>query len=86
MANNLLRPNELTQRLNVTPVLSSQQMDWNGILVEQHQVSSPGKTEEKELPALSDHWLVLPLGHPIYLSQKSDYCLHESVFQQGIAV
>ncbi|MUG99389.1 AraC family transcriptional regulator [Scytonema sp. UIC 10036] len=79
----LLRPLELSQRLNRTPVLSSRQMGWNGILVEQHQYfSTPGK-EEKELPALSDHWLILPLGHPSYLSQKSDDRLHESMFQKG---
>jgi AraC family transcriptional regulator len=81
---NLLRASELSQWLNRTPVLSSRQMGWNGILVEQHQYSStPGKTEEKELPALFDHWLILPLGHPTYLSQKSSNRLHESIFQQG---
>jgi AraC family transcriptional regulator len=84
MANTLLRASELSQRLHRTPVLSSRQMGWNGILVEQHQYSSiPGKTEEKELPALSDHWLILPLGHPTYLSQKSNDRLHESIFRQG---
>ncbi|MBE9178569.1 helix-turn-helix transcriptional regulator [Oculatella sp. LEGE 06141] len=83
MASTLLRPSELSRRLNRTTVLSSQKMGWNGILVEQHQYSSLGKTEEKELPALSDHWLILPLGHPVYLSQQSDYRLHESIFQQG---
>jgi AraC family transcriptional regulator len=84
MANTLLRASELSQRLNRTTVLSSRQMGWNGILVEQHQYSStPGKTEEKELPALSDHWLILPLGHPTYLSQKSGDRLHESIFRQG---
>ncbi|MEA5449533.1 AraC family transcriptional regulator [Leptolyngbya sp. CCNP1308] len=83
MASTLLGASELIQRLNRTTVLSSQQMGWDGILVEQHQYSSPEKTEEKELPALSEHWLILPLGHPTYISQKSDYCLHESIFQQG---
>lgn len=58
-------------------------MGWNGILVEQHQYPSRGKTEEKELPALSDHWLILPLGHPTYISQKSDDRMHESIFQKG---
>ncbi|WP_319422404.1 AraC family transcriptional regulator [Pleurocapsa sp. FMAR1] len=65
-------------------MLSSQQIGWNGILVEQYQYYSiPGKTEEKEIPALSDHWLILPLGHPSHLSQKSDNRLHESLFQKG---
>jgi AraC family transcriptional regulator len=61
---NLLKPSELSQRLKRIPLLSSQQIGWNGILVEQYQYSSTsGKIEEKELPALSDHWLILPLGH-----------------------
>jgi AraC family transcriptional regulator len=81
---NLLKPSELSQRLKRIPLLSSQQIGWNGILVEQHEYSSiSSKTEEKELPALSDHWLILPLGHPSYLSQKSDDRLHESLFQKG---
>lgn len=81
---NLLKPSELSQRLKRIPVLSSQQIGWNGILVEQYQYySTSGKTEEKEIPGLSDHWLILPLGHPSHLSQKSDYRLHESLFQKG---
>jgi AraC family transcriptional regulator len=84
VTNNLLKPSELIQRLNRTSALSSRQMGWNDILVEQHHYSSiPGKTEEKELPALSDHWLILPMGHPACVSQKSDDRWHESTFQQG---
>ncbi|HEY9771166.1 MAG TPA: hypothetical protein V6C71_22175 [Coleofasciculaceae cyanobacterium] len=50
---NLLKPSELSQRLKGTSVLSSQQIGWNGILVEQYQYyPSPGKTEEKEIPGL----------------------------------
>nr|WP_322711283.1 helix-turn-helix domain-containing protein [Nostoc sp. ChiSLP03a]MDZ8212487.1 AraC family transcriptional regulator [Nostoc sp. ChiSLP03a] len=81
MTSNLLRSLELSQRLNRTIVSSSRQMGWNGILVEQHDYSLiPG---EKDLPALSDHWLILPLGHPISLSQKSDDRWHESIFRKG---
>jgi AraC family transcriptional regulator len=84
MTNTLLKPNELIQRLNRTAALSSQQLGWNGILIEQHHYASiPGKTEEKELPALSDHWLILPMGQPSYVSQKSDDRWHESIFQKG---
>jgi AraC family transcriptional regulator len=80
----LLKPNELNQRLNRTPVLSSRQIGWNGILVEQHQYDSTQcKTEEKEIPALSDHWLILPLGHSSHLSQKSNDRSYESIFQKG---
>jgi hypothetical protein len=35
----LLRPNELIQRLNRTAALSSRQLGWDGILVEQHHFS-----------------------------------------------
>jgi AraC family transcriptional regulator len=84
MTNTLLKPSELNQRLQRTLTLSSRQMGWNGILVEQHDyTSTPGKIEEIELPALSDHWLILPMGHPTYLSQKSDDRWHESIFQEG---
>jgi AraC family transcriptional regulator len=84
MTNTLLKPNELSQRLNRTSALSSQQLGWNGILVEQNHYSSiPYKAEEKELPALSDHWLILPMGYPSYVNQKSDDRWHESIFQQG---
>jgi len=78
----LLRPLELNQRLNKkTLVLSSRQMGWNGILVEQYQYSpTPG---EVELPAISDHWLSLPLAHPLHLTQKRDERLHESIVQKG---
>lgn len=68
------------------PILSSLQMGWNGILVEEHQYS-PTPVDEKtsplEVPALSEHWLVLPLGSPIHLSQRSNEGFHESIFQKG---
>lgn len=84
MANTLLNPSELSQRLNRTSALSSQQLGWNGILVEQHHYSSiPYKAEEKELPGLSDHWLILPMGYPTYVNQKSDDRWHESIFRKG---
>lgn len=81
MTNTLLKPSELIQQLNRTQMLSSQQMGWNSILVEQHHYPIiPG---EKELPALSDHWLILSLGSPLTLSQKSDNRWHESIFRKG---
>lgn len=61
-------------------------MGWNGILVEEYQYAPTPDGRESpplEVPALSDHWLVLPLGHPIRLSQQSDDCLYESIFQKG---
>ncbi|MBW4623092.1 MAG: AraC family transcriptional regulator [Cyanosarcina radialis HA8281-LM2] len=62
-------------------VLSSQQMDWNGILVEQYQYAPT--LSEVELPALSDHWFLLNLGQPHYLTQKHGDRLHESMIQKG---
>ncbi|MGL4620502.1 AraC family transcriptional regulator [Chroococcidiopsis sp.] len=67
--------------LNKSLVLSSQQMDWNGILVQQFQ-SFPTSTEV-EIPALSNHWLNLPLGQPVRLTQKRDDRLHDSIVQKG---
>ncbi len=82
LSGSLLRPSELKHRLtNKTLVLSSRQMDWNGILIEQYQNSLT--SGEVELPALSNHWLKLPLGHPGLLTQKSDDRLYESTVQKG---
>ncbi|WP_052672217.1 AraC family transcriptional regulator [Aliterella atlantica] len=69
---------------NTTPVLSSRQMGWNGILVEQYQHLSD--SFEVEFPAPSDHWLVLPLGQPVLVTQKSDDRLHESIIQRGDSI
>jgi AraC family transcriptional regulator len=85
MTSNLISAIELSQRFdNTTPVLSSRQMDWNGISVEQYQHLS--NSFEVEFPAPSDHWLVLPLGQPVLVTQKSDDRLHESVIQRGDSI
>ncbi len=74
--------NELSQRFDhTTPMLSSRKMGWNGILIEQYQHLS--NAFEVEFPASSDHWLVLPLGQPIFVTQKADERLYESVIQKG---
>lgn len=84
---NLLRPSELNQRLNKTPMLSSQQMGWNGILVEQYHYSPNSPISgEKELPTFSARRLILPLKHPIHLihlNQKSGDRFHESIVHKG---
>lgn len=59
-------------------------MGWNGILVEHYQ--NPPTSGEVELPALSAHWLNLPLGHPVHLTQKSDDCLHQLIVQKGDSI
>jgi AraC family transcriptional regulator len=72
---------EIDEQLSEALVLSSRQMGWKGILVEQYQHSEePG---EIEFPALADHWLSLPLGQPAHLTQKRDGTLHESTVQKG---
>jgi AraC family transcriptional regulator len=81
MISNLISSIELSQRLNKTLLLSSRQMDWNGILVEQCQ--SPSSTFERELPALSDHWFNLHLGQSVPLMQKRDDHMYESTLQEG---
>ena len=81
MASNQLNSLELSRRFNKPLMLSSRQMNWNGILVEQCQ--SPDSTYEAELPALSDHWLSLHLGNPTHIIQKRDDRLHESILQEG---
>jgi AraC family transcriptional regulator len=72
---------EIDEQLSEALVLSSRQMGWKGILVEQYlHAEEPG---EIELPALPDHWLTLPLGQPAHLTQKRDGTLHESTVQKG---
>lgn len=81
---NLVSPLELRQRATKTLVLSSRQLNWNGILVEQCQYS-PTSNEAKS-PALSDHRLILPLGLSTPLIQKRDNRLHESILQKGDSI
>jgi AraC family transcriptional regulator len=76
-----VNPTELSHRLNKTVMTSSRQLGWDGILVEQSQSSS--SSLEMELPAISDHWLNLPLGKPTSLIQKRDNRVHKSMVQKG---
>lgn len=78
---NLVNPLELRQRSTKTLLLSSRQLNWNGILVEQYQYApSP---DEAKTPALSEHRLILPLGPSAPLIQKRDNRLHKSILQKG---
>ena len=81
---NLISPLELRQRSTKTLMLSSRQLGWNGILVEQCQYS-PSPNEARS-PAISDHRLILPLGPPAPLIQKRDNRLHESILQKGDSI
>jgi AraC family transcriptional regulator len=73
------------QRFNRALVFSSQQQDWNGLLV-QHYQNSPYLTET-ELPALSNHWIQLMLREqPTRLIQRRDDRLHDSIVQTGDSI
>ncbi|NJR74046.1 MAG: AraC family transcriptional regulator [Scytonema sp. CRU_2_7] len=73
------------QRINQSLAFSSQQQDWNGILVHHYQ-NAPNLTET-EIPALSTHWIQLMLsGQPIHLIQKRDDRLHDSIVQTGDSI
>ncbi|MEH2250184.1 hypothetical protein [Nostoc sp.] len=78
---NLISPLELNQYGKKSLMMSSRQMSWKGIVVEQYQISPT--LSEIELPALSDHWLNLPMTQPVHLTQKHDGRLHESTIQKG---
>ena len=81
MTSNLIDPLEIARQSNKSLVLSSQQMGWNGILVEQYQsVLTPS---EIELPAWSAHLLNLHLDQPVQLTQKRDDRVYESTVQKG---
>lgn len=79
----LVVPLELRQPPTKSLVLSSRQLGWNGILVEQYQHFPTSTPTEVKNPALSDHWLIFPLGHPATLFHKLDNGWHESVLQKG---
>lgn len=85
VTSSLLRSNELSERVNKTLMLSSRQLGWNGILVEQCQSTSTSSFEW-ELPGISDHWFNLPLGRPGHLIQKRDNLKHESIVQKGDSI
>ena len=84
MTSNLASAIELQQRLNKSLISSSQSLGWSGVLVQQYRSSST--VCEMEIPALSDHWLNLPLGNPAQLTQKRDDRLHESIVQRGHSI
>jgi AraC family transcriptional regulator len=78
----VLAPN---QRLNQSLVFSSQQRDWNGVLVHHYQ-NAPWLIET-QASALSNHWIQLPLlGQPIRLIQKRDNAKHDSIVQVGDSI
>jgi AraC family transcriptional regulator len=86
MTSNLMSAIELQQHLNKSLVSSSQSLDWRGVLVKQYQYPSSATVCEMEIPALSEHWLTLPLGSPAQLTQKRDNRTHESIVRRGHSI
>jgi AraC family transcriptional regulator len=85
MTGNIVSPIlELGQQMHEFIVSSSRQLGWNDILVEEYQ--TPLADPNGELPALSEHWLSLPLGQPGHLTQKRDDRLHNSIVEKGDAI
>ena len=81
---NLISPHELRQRSTKTLTLSSRQLNWNGISVEQCQYS-PTPNEARS-SAISDRQLILPLGPPAPLIQKRNNRLHEAILQKSDSI
>jgi AraC family transcriptional regulator len=86
MTSNLMSAIELQQRLNKSLVSSSQSLGWSGVLVQQYQHPSSAAVCEMDVPALSEHWLNLLIGHPAHLTQKRDGRLHESLVHRGHSI
>ena len=63
-------------------LLSSQQLGWKGILVEQYQ-SPLNYSFEESVGALAAHWLNFHLSQPVLLTQQHDTLQHKSIVQQG---
>lgn len=84
MKKNKVNPLNLNRYQNKSLLLSSRQMSWNGILVEQYEYT-PTKSEF-ELPALSTHCLILPLDHTVILTQKSGDAKHEWIVHKGDSI
>jgi AraC family transcriptional regulator len=63
-----------------TPTLSSQGLDWDGILVER---LSHTPSTGLELPASAQHLVTLYLGSPLYLQQKRNGEMHEGKHVRG---
>jgi AraC family transcriptional regulator len=64
-------------------LLSSRDLGWRGILIEQYQNQLQHQLLEKSFSALSEHWLNFHLTEPFHLTQKHDERLHESIVHKG---
>jgi AraC family transcriptional regulator len=68
--------------VNGVEILSSQQVGWQGILVEHYQ-APPNHICEYSSGALLAHWLCFPSPQPIHLVQNHGECWHESIVKQS---
>jgi AraC family transcriptional regulator len=68
--------------INGVEILSSQQIGWQGIVVEHYQ-ASPNLIDEQTPDALLAHWLCFPSPQPINLVQNHGERWHESIVKQG---
>jgi AraC family transcriptional regulator len=75
-------PHPQLDEIDSIEILSSQQLGWKGILVEQYQ-TSPNQICEHSIGALSAHWLSFPSPQPIHLTQHHGERWHESIVKQG---
>jgi AraC family transcriptional regulator len=64
-------------------LLSSQSLEWKGILVEQYQNQLQNQLLERSFAPLSEHWLNFHLTAPFHLTQQHDSRLHESIVHKG---
>jgi AraC family transcriptional regulator len=68
--------------INGVEILSSQQIGWQGIVVEHYQ-APPNLIDEQAPDALLAHWLCFPSPQPIHLVQNHGERWHESIVKQG---
>lgn len=62
--------NNLSRILSDTPVLSSDKLGWQGVLLEQRQHF----VRELIAPAMEEHFLTFHLGTPVHLHQERGGC------------
>jgi AraC family transcriptional regulator len=67
--------------VNGVEILSSQQVGWQGILVENYQ-APPNHICEYNPGALLSHWLSFPSVQPMYLVQNHGERWHKSIVKQ----
>jgi AraC family transcriptional regulator len=81
--NDVCSDNSVTPpKLNRPEVLSSQQLGWQGILVEQYKTPTNHICEQSHA-AISAHWLSFPSVQPLHLTQNHGERQHDSIVRKG---